>query len=115
MDGRVQLPVNAYLRRRFGAIFVDTVTEPGPNGILAEGTAPNLIESILDRVAVSVHHHGSGGVGIVGHADCAGNPRPRGVQVEQLRKARQRIAKRFPGIEVVLLWVDESWRVEEVG
>ena len=35
MDGRVQAPVNAYLRTRFNADYVDAVTEPGPALVLA--------------------------------------------------------------------------------
>jgi hypothetical protein len=42
MDGRVQLPVNAYLRERFGADFVDTITEPGPNAVLAGAAMPEV-------------------------------------------------------------------------
>lgn len=36
MDGRVQLPVIKYLQDRFKVQYVDTITEPGPNLILAE-------------------------------------------------------------------------------
>ncbi|RKX75878.1 MAG: hypothetical protein DRP87_13470 [Spirochaetes bacterium] len=35
MDGRVQLAVIKYLQRRFDVDYVDTITEPGPNLILA--------------------------------------------------------------------------------
>jgi hypothetical protein len=38
MDGRVQLPVIDYLRKRFGVEHVDSVIEAGPNLILAEGS-----------------------------------------------------------------------------
>jgi hypothetical protein len=36
MDGRVQMPVINYLAARFGADFVDSVTEAGPVLYLAE-------------------------------------------------------------------------------
>jgi hypothetical protein len=46
MDGRVQLPVNNWLRKRFNANFVDTITEPGPNRILATNRPKFLVDSI---------------------------------------------------------------------
>jgi len=54
MDGRVQLPVNSFLEERFRADYVDTVTEAGPNSILAERYISTLVESIIDRVRISV-------------------------------------------------------------
>ena len=44
MDGRVQKPVIEYLQKSFGVDYVDMVTEPGPNKILAEGKDINIIE-----------------------------------------------------------------------
>jgi len=74
MDGRTQMQVNRYLRDFFSVDVVDTVTEPGPDGILASQTDPVLVDSILKRVAISVDQHGSQGIAVVGHHDCAGNP-----------------------------------------
>lgn len=119
MDGRVQLPVIKYLMDRFGVDYVDSVTEPGPNGILAAGrdaasggNSP-AIESIMQRVRISVEQHGSAGIAVVGHHDCAGNPAPREKQREQTMAAIGALRARFPGVAVVGLWVDEAWEVSE--
>ncbi len=45
MDGRVQLPVSRWIKKNFGVDFVDTITEPGPNGILANNKDKTLIKS----------------------------------------------------------------------
>ncbi len=42
MDGRVQLPVIKYLQKHFNVDYVDSITEPGPNLILAKQTNFNI-------------------------------------------------------------------------
>ncbi|MFC1892716.1 carbonic anhydrase [Chloroflexota bacterium] len=37
IDGRVQVPVIDWLRRQYGADYVDMITGPGPERFLAEG------------------------------------------------------------------------------
>jgi hypothetical protein len=111
MDGRTQDCVSRYLRERFGARFVDTVTEPGPDGILA-GSGP-ATQSIRDRVAISVGKHRSRGIGIVAHDGCAGNPVSRQEHERMVRTAICVVQSWGFGIPVVGLYVAEGWdRVE---
>ena len=114
MDGRVQDPVNAFLKTRFAAVYVDAVTEPGPNGILAAGDPEALVASIFSRVAISVQRHGSIGIAVVGHYDCAGNPGDRQTENEHTSLAVDRLKARFPGVPVIGLYVDEHWTVTEI-
>jgi hypothetical protein len=114
MDGRVQLPVNAYLRKRFATDFVDTITEPGANGMLAAATQTTTIESIFLRTDISVHRHGSQAIAVVGHWDCAGNPEDKTVQTRQTLSGVTKLRERYPAIQVIGLWVDEQWNVSEV-
>ena len=74
MDGRVQLPVIEYLKKYFNVEYVDSITEPGPNLILAEQNDINYLNSISKRLDISVKKHGSVGIAIIGHFDCAGKP-----------------------------------------
>ncbi len=115
MDGRAQEPVLAYLKGRFGVRYVDTITEPGPNRILATGEPPETAASILRRCDLSVREHGSRGIAVVGHHGCAGNPAAQAEQVAHLRAARARLASRYPRLPVIALWLDESFRVHELG
>lgn len=114
MDGRVQIPVSNYLRDRFGVENVDTVTEAGPNRIVGTQSSYVLLESILDRVKISVRHHGSVGIAIVGHHDCAGNPASEAVQLEHIASAVKYLGERFKELPVIGLWVDGTWQVVEV-
>ena len=115
MDGRVQLPVIAYLQQRFQAEHVDTITEAGPNLILSEQKNRDAIQSILERLKISIEHHHSVGVAIVGHHDCAGNPAHKDEQIQHIQKAIQFFQKQYEGIEIIGLWVNEEWEVQEVA
>jgi hypothetical protein len=115
MDGRVQLPVIYYLKNRFQADYVDVISEPGPNLILAKHTVPILVKSIFSRLQVSVKKHKSKGIAIVGHFDCSGNPGSKEEQIQHTKTAIDLVKKTFNRIEIIGLWVDENWEVEELS
>jgi len=113
MDGRVQLPVNNYLKKRFQTAYVDTITEPGPEQFLAEADANAHKTSILDRLAISVDNHQSRGVALICHHDCAGNPISKEEKIAQVRKAIAFLDSKIEQ-EVIGLWVDSNWDVHEL-
>ena len=114
MDGRVQLPVIEYLQKRFDAEYVDSITEPGPNLILATQSNNALVESIFNRLKISIEKHASVGIAVAGHYDCAGNPATEKEQTEHTLDAIKCIKLRFPDIEIIGLWVNENWKVSEI-
>jgi len=114
MDGRVQLPVIAYLRQRFQAEFVDVVTGAGPVAVLSDPQRGAAAGELRRCVTVSVERHQSRGVAVVAHHDCAGNPVSADRQQEQLRAVLPPLRERFAGLPVIGLWVDEDWEVREV-
>lgn len=114
MDGRVQLPVIEYLKNKFNVGYVDLITEPGPNKIIADGTDRKLIESIFSRIKISVEKHGSKHIAIIGHHDCAGNPAGEEEQRLHTQKAVDVVKERLKDIEVIGLWVDESWNIQDL-
>jgi len=113
MDGRVQLPVIKYLQEKFDVDYVDSITEPGPNLILAQQTNIDIVESIFNRLKISVNHHGSVGIAVVGHYDCAGNPATKEQQTVHTLDSIRCIKSRYSDLEIVGLWVDENWEVSE--
>ncbi len=114
MDGRTQLSVNTWARKQFGVDFVDTITEPGPDKILAEAGNP-LAESIKARVRISVEKHGSKNIVLVAHHDCAGNPVEKQIHLAHLQKAAENVAKWGFSVPIHLLWVNEHWEVEQIA
>ncbi|TFG48089.1 MAG: hypothetical protein E4H40_05280 [Candidatus Brocadiia bacterium] len=115
IDGRVQLPVIKYLQERFDVDYVDSITEPGPNLILAQQTNVDIVESIFNRLKISVNHHGSVGIAVAGHYDCAGNPATKKEQAVHTLDAIRFIKSRYSDLEIIGLWVDENWEVSELS
>ena len=114
MDGRVQLPVIKFLQKRFNSAYIDSITEPGPILILSEQKNKILFDSILERVKISIEKHDSKQVAVVSHYDCAGNPSTKEVQLLQLKQSLALLKSHHENIEIIGLWVDEKWQVEEV-
>jgi hypothetical protein len=115
MDGRTQLPVIEWMKREHKVDYVDTITEPGPVKILAEGTDAVALESIKRRLSISVTRHGSTHVAIVAHTDCAGNPADKETQLRQLRLAATTVLSWKLGTKLDLLWLDNDWQVERTA
>ncbi|MBL7115553.1 MAG: hypothetical protein ISS35_07285 [Kiritimatiellae bacterium] len=114
MDGRVQLPVIKYLQEHFGVEYVDMITEPGPNAMLAAGCEAAGVDSILARMRISVEKHRSVGIAVVGHYDCAGNPVSQEDQTKHTLAAVENVKQRFPELPVIGLWVGEDWQVSKI-
>lgn len=111
IDGRAQEPVIEYIKKVFGADYVDMITEPGPNKILSEQEDTAIIGSLKKRVKISVEKHGSKIIIIAAHQDCAGNPADEKAQKEHLRKAVDTIFSwNFPVKKVIALWLDENFK-----
>ena len=115
IDGRIQLPVIEYLKERFNVDYVDSITEPGPNLILAQQTNTNLLESIFNRLKISIVHHRSVGIAVAGHYGCLGNPAPEEEQTVHTLDAVRCIKGRYGDLEIIGLWVDENWKVSELS
>ena len=114
MDGRTQIPVIKYLKKVYGVDYVDLVTEPGPNKILAENKDAGIIESIKRKVKISVERHDSKLVAVVGHHDCAGNPADKDTQMAHILSAVEAVRHWDLNVQVVGLWVDENLKVRLV-
>lgn len=114
MDGRVQDAVKNYIKNQYGVDYVDVVTEPGPNKILAERTDKPVVDNIKKRLEISVHHHGAKVVALAGHFGCAGNPVGKEEQVAHLKEAKKTIESFGLNVKIILLWVGEGWQKAEL-
>jgi hypothetical protein len=114
MDGRTQIPVIDYIRKKYKVDYVDMITEPGPIRILAEKTDKPTIESIKRKVAISTEKHISVHIVIVGHYDCAGNPVEKAMQLKQILESIWTVRSWGFRAETLGLWIDEKWVAHEV-
>jgi hypothetical protein len=113
IDGRVQAPVTVWLKDSLKVDYVDTITEPGADQQMAEGSLLAR-EATRQKVLISVNAHGSRTIAVVGHHDCAGNPVSKDEHLRQIRKGVETVKTWDTGAEVVGLWVNEKWQVERV-
>jgi len=113
IDGRVQLPVNAFLQKYFEVEYIDTITEAGPVRIFDNTSDLTALNSLYSRVDISVNQHESQGLAVCDHADCAGNPIDDAHQQEQLEKAVIILREKYPNIEIIGLWVDKELSVHK--
>lgn len=98
MDGRTQEKAFAYVKELFGVDFVDMITEPGKDGLLA-GThsvveADEILartEWIRQKAEISAKGHGSSQVVIFGHCGCAGNVTDLEGHKEHLKAAKKTV------------------------
>ena len=114
MDGRVQVPVIDWLKKHYDLDYVDTVTEPGPELVLAQNSDNFTIQSIKRKVEISVSRHNSNLIAVAGHMDCAGNPADSRTKQEQITKAIRTVKSWKYGVRVIGLFVDEDWKVRQI-
>lgn len=115
MDGRVQLPVNEAVRSTFGVSCVDTITAAGIVKFLADEIDASETKTILSNIRVSLEKHGSRGIAVAAHHDCAGNPHSEQRQREQLARAVGFLQEHFPNCRIVGMWVGADWVAEAVA
>ncbi len=114
MDGRAQLPVIEYLKKKLGVDYVDMITEAGPIKALSENADMGLLDSIKKRILVSTGKHHSRHIAVVGHHDCAGNPVPAAEQLRQIERSIAVVLSWKLDAEVSGLWIGEDWQVATV-
>lgn len=113
IDGRVQEPLAAWVRTRFGVRYVDVVTEPGMDVVLARGPQAEQ-DALLAKADVSRRAHGSVTLVVAGHADCAGNPVPDDQHVQDVAAAVRRVQAALPDLAVAGAFVDAAGGVQAV-
>ena len=118
MDGRVHPAVLLYGQDKFGAKYADTITEAGLVGQIAKAD-PTILESIKNKILISITRHLSKGIVVHGHQECAGNSVDDEQHKEETREAAK-IIKAMLGamdLEVTPLFIirsGENWIVEEL-
>jgi hypothetical protein len=115
IDGRIQEPVIHYMKTKYKCPFVDMITEPGPVKILSDATNLTLIQSIKNRVEISINHHQSKIIAIIAHEDCAGNPVPKETQLVQLQPAKKTVQSWNYNVEIITLWVALNGKIEIIN
>lgn len=86
MDGRCQEAVAEFGRKKFGAKYADTITQPGMVGILANGSTDAFLAELKKEIDISITRHNSKGIIVDGHEECAGDPVDNATHKDHIRK-----------------------------
>ncbi len=113
IDGRTHLPVRRWLEEHFAVDFVDRVTEPGVDRILAEGTSVEVTH-LRDQACLSAKAHHANVVVVVGHHDCAANPVSAEEHRRQIKAALKTVTTWHLPATIIGLWLNEAWAIEVV-
>lgn len=113
VDGRIQLPLQRWVRTRIGVDLVDTITEPGADLVLsvAYGAEPARIRSVAEMVA---RRRPPRVIVVAGHHDCLANPVTKHRHIGDIRAAASTASRWRLAPLVVGVWVDERWEIEEI-
>ncbi len=112
MDGRIQIPINNWIKENYSVDYVDTITEPGVEKKISESID---IERTKSKVDISINRHKSRVIVISGHHDCAGNPVSKEEQISQISKGIEIITSWNFDAQVIGIWINENWQVEKVS
>lgn len=100
IDGRIQRPLNEWVKSHLDVEYLDTITEPGPEAMLAT-TGEQCLTALVEKVEVSRRAHGSVTLVVAAHTDCAGNPVSDDEHRNQLRQALARLSDRLPATRIL--------------
>ena len=115
IDGRCQDSVTVWAREHFGVYFVDSITEPGMDKLLAEGKNLSLIDWVRAKGEISTEKHNSRKAVVVGHLECAGNPVVRDEHIVHIQTAVKQVESWRLFDDVVGLLVNEDWEIEVIS
>lgn len=110
IDGRTQQPLLDWVRRELDVSYVDVVTEPGVDAVLARGDDAT-VQVLLDKVCVSRLAHGAVALVVAGHHDCAANPGDAASHAADLTRATTALRQALPELPVRAVYVDSTWSV----
>ncbi len=113
MDGRTQLPAINWIKDNYGIDWVDMITEPGMDGLLAEKPMEELSD-IIRKVDISIKVHDTKEIFIVAHHDCIGNPVDEKKHEQHVQKAVEKLKKLKPDMKIIGLWVDHKFTVKKI-
>ena len=113
IDGRTQLPVINFVKETYQIDYVDMITSPGADLVMATRN-PDKLPSIKDSVKVSIEKHKSQLIVLVAHGDCAGNPVSADEHLGHLRRGMECLRGWELDADIVGLYVtDKDWTVDE--
>src|SRR5262245_3075414 len=101
------------MRDMLSVDYVDLVTHPGVDGLLAKEPerAGDILRASID---ISIQRHGSPVLALVGHHECAANAGSADLHREQLLRGLRVLQNWELGVKLIALWVNADWQIDVV-
>lgn len=109
IDGRIQIPINQWLKTNYNIDNVDTITE---HGIVKLFSNPDEIAKIKSKVILSTKQSNSEVILVSAHHDCEGNQIPKDDQISQIKNTMSVIKSWELTPPIIGVWVNEDLKVE---
>jgi len=113
IDGRTHLPVINWMCATLQLQFVDLITEPGVDRLVAR-EPERASQLLLPRARLSIERHGSPVLALVAHHDCLANPGSEQDHRDQLVAGVGVLRGWNLGVKIIALWVRSDWQVDVV-
>lgn len=111
-DGRIQLPIQKWLKETYKVDYVDAITE---HGIVKLFSRPEDAERIKSKVLHSIKNENSRIILVSAHHDCEGNAVTKNEQISQVKNAISVIKSWKFQVNVIGVWVNEQLQVEPIS
>jgi len=111
IDGRIQLPINQWLKTNYNIDNVDTITE---HGIVKLFTNNNESAKIHSKVLHSINESDSQIILVSAHHACEGNQVSKDEQIRQIKNAISKIKSWELPVPVIGTWINEQFQVEVI-
>lgn len=113
MDGRAQLPAINWIIDNYAVKYVDMITEPGMDDLLAQRPL-NELSNILGKIDTSIRVHGTEEIFVVAHHDCIANPVDQRTHRELVMKAVDRLKELKPDMKIIGVWIDSNLAAQKL-
>lgn len=110
IDGRVQIPVIHWIQEQCDVDYVDMITEPGMDGLLADIDCS--IEEIIKKIQLSIELNNAQTIIVAGHDDCRGNFVSEAEHKQHVQQAVGRLKESFSDIPILGLWMNSEFQGE---
>jgi hypothetical protein len=111
LDGRVQEPLQQWLKEKHKVNYVDMITEHGVVKLFSD-------DKHQTNFRTKIHHSISNGnskiILVSAHHDCEGNMISKDEQISQIKDAISTIQSWNLDVPVVGAWVNEQFQVESI-
>lgn len=112
IDGRTQMPLLNWILKNYPVKYVDLITEPGIDGVLADENRD--IHDVLKKVDLSIKKHGSRIIFIAGHSDCKGNDVSNDIHKEHILAGVRRLKPIYSDKEITGVWMELDKEIVEI-